>query len=176
MAMLADVKAYVGLMDTSHDLLVAAVISGVLDSADEYMGVRYSDAAGVEDHFDGGVEMLFLRHVNVRNLTLYVDGDEQATDTYDLYSETGKIKKRCGAWQKGNRIIRVTYDGGWSEDALPSSLRMKLVKQVGWEFRRRKDPGLQSVTFPDGSVNKFDLGEWLADVEVELNRRRRLII
>jgi len=55
-------------------------------------------------------------------------------------------------------------------DTIPESLMPKLLKQVGYEYRRRKDFGLSSVTFPDGNVNKFMIDEWLPDVLKAIQR------
>jgi len=59
---------------------------------------------------------------------------------------------------------------------VPKSINDAVAKQVNYEFRRRKDPGLSSQSFPDGSVNKFDVGEWLKGVEATLNGARRIKI
>jgi len=176
MTILADTKALLGITDTTHDLQLGQMIAGIMDEADEYMGVRCSEAESVEDWFDGGTPILYLRHVNILSFHLYEDGVLQAADTYALYSADGKVKKVCGDWQSGFRVIRVIYDGGYEEDALPASLRTKLIKQISYEFRRRKDIGLASVTYPDGTINKFAMDEWLPDVKAELDRRRRLIL
>jgi len=57
---------------------------------------------------------------------------------------------------------------------VPKAINDAVAKQVTYEFRRRKDIGLQSQSFPDGSVNKFDTGEWLKGVSETLNGARRI--
>jgi hypothetical protein len=54
------------------------------------------------------------------------------------------------------------------------SIERKLCIQIAYEFRRRHDAGLSSVTYPDGSVSKYDIGEWLPDVKKVLFRYKRI--
>ena len=53
-------------------------------------------------------------------------------------------------------------------------LERKVCKQIAYEFRQRGSLGLSSVTYPDGSINKYEVEEWLPDVKVALDRRRHI--
>lgn len=55
---------------------------------------------------------------------------------------------------------------------LHASLQRPLAKQVSYEYRQRTAPGLQSISFPDGSVHKFNDDEWITDVKAAFDRRR----
>ena len=57
---------------------------------------------------------------------------------------------------------------------LPSALEFPLMKQINFEYRRKTDPGLSSVSFPDGSVSKFEVNEWLPSVKNILDRHRHI--
>lgn len=64
----------------------------------------------------------------------------------------------------GRAVEYINDDDITAQATLPAELLRPLAKQVSYEFRRKKDPGLQSTSFPDGSVNKFSDDEWLPDV------------
>lgn len=55
------------------------------------------------------------------------------------------------------------------------SIERALRIQINYEFRRRADPGLSSVQYEDGSINKFSVDEWLGKVRRVLNRSRPTI-
>jgi len=56
------------------------------------------------------------------------------------------------------------------------AIERKLCIQISYEFRRRHDAGLSSVSYPDGSVSKYEVGEWLPDVKKVLLRKRVITI
>jgi hypothetical protein len=193
MTMLVDAKTLIGSpVDASgnFDGLLEDIIAGILAEADEFMGVSYQEVTDQEDLLDGGVKTLYLSHVNVSYPVVEVDGVVLPADNYTFYPEAGRIRVKESSFSgfpsdshhpgsgfaPGQRNVKVTYDGGYPEDEYPASLRRKLLKQVSYEFRRRNDPGLSVVSYPDGSVQKFAIGEWLPDVEAELLRRRRIFL
>jgi hypothetical protein len=191
--MLMDAKTLLGSpvnASGDYDGLLEDIIAGVLAEADEYMGVSYAKVTGNIAYLDGGPSTLYLPHVNVSNVSVEVDDVALTADEFTVYPESGKIKAKTGylsgwptasdvvggSFAQGQRNVMVTYDGGYAEDSYPLSLRRKLLKQVSYEFRRRNDPGLSAVSYPDGTVQKFAVGEWLPDVEAELLRRRRMFL
>lgn len=175
MFLLEDVKRLLDVKSTEFDDLITDIVQAVQDEADEYMQLKHLEATGQTAYFDGGVATLYLEHANVSNVTVTEDGTALIDGTdYYLYPERGVIKHASATFAEGKRIIVVTYDAGYGDDDLPVSLRRKIVKQAAYEFRRRKDMGLSSVRYPDGSVEKYMIDEWLPDVEMELKRRRRI--
>jgi hypothetical protein len=69
-----------------------------------------------------------------------------------------------------------TSGAAYSTGGLPEDLKLALLEQISYVWRRRNDPGLSSVTYPDGSVNKFQLKKFLSQVQVTLDAYRRTAI
>jgi hypothetical protein len=180
MSILTEVKALLEITDTTFDAILTTIIADILAKADEYMDIKYSSITDNVQYFDGGIATVYLAYTNISNLVFEVDDEELTegrTEDYVLYPDEGKVK--CSTedgFVEGLRIITATYDGGYAEDDLPVSLRGALIKQIAYNFRRRKDPGLSSVTFPDGTIQKHSIDEWLKDVKKELDRRKRIIL
>lgn len=63
-----------------------------------------------------------------------------------------------------------------SAATLPEALEVPLCKQINKEVRRRADPGLTSVSFPDGSINKISSDEWIPSVKKALIRHKDISI
>jgi hypothetical protein len=59
---------------------------------------------------------------------------------------------------------------------IPADLENAVCREVAYRFRRRKDLGLQSVSFPDGSIQKMDTGQFLKEVRIILDRFRRRVV
>jgi len=77
----------------------------------------------------------------------------------------------------GQQITEQMIDFLDNEDEVdadnpPLSLKRACLMQVTYEFRRRKDLGLSSTTYTDGTVNKFQIDEFLPAVEKILQRHK----
>jgi hypothetical protein len=55
-----------------------------------------------------------------------------------------------------------------------TTLERAVCKQIAYEFNRRKDLGLSSVSYPDGSVSKYEIEEFLPSVRKILERYRTI--
>ena len=70
-----------------------------------------------------------------------------------------------------DQMITYLNNPSWVDVSNPPlSLRRAALKQTAHEFKQKKTPGLQSVTFTDGSINKMQIDEWLKDVKNILDR------
>lgn len=178
MPILDDLKTSLEITVTTFDTILTTIIDCVKAAAWEYMDISYEPVTDYEEYFDGGTRDIYLKHANISSLAVELDGSplvEGNEEDYVFYSDISRVRSVAGEFTSGLKIVKATYTGGYAEDDIPEPIRQKLIKQMGYEFRRRKDPGLSSVTYPDGSLNKLDINEWLPDVKAALKRKKRYI-
>lgn len=178
MTILADLKTMLEISGTDFDTILGNIIDGIKEEAYQYMDIKYDAIVDNIQYFDGGESIYYLDHANVSSLSLSFDGTAMVAGNdqdYVLYPDRGKIKIVDGPLDEGFRLLVATYSGGYAEDSIPNPLRSKLIKQMGYEFRRRKDPGLSSVSYPNGGVSKYSIDEWLNDVKAVLDKYKRMI-
>jgi hypothetical protein len=174
--MLSDAKLLLEITGHEHDAILSLMIPAIMEAADDYMGIRYSGyVTNRVELRNGGKSIYYLDYAGAYALTVEVEDVEVPEEDYVLDSARSIVRFKSGETVKGMGNVRFTYSGGYGDTEIPAPLRRKLLRQVEYEFRRRRDPGLMTVGFPDGSVSKFETGEWLPDVEKELMRRKRYV-
>ena len=58
----------------------------------------------------------------------------------------------------------------------PLALRRAALKQCCFEYKQRATPGLTSAQYQDGSINKYQAGEFLTEVEQIMKRYKRFAL
>jgi hypothetical protein len=187
---LAQVKALLETQETQWDGLVEEMIDAVSARAAAYCNRDFEKKERVEYH-DGGGQYLYLKGLPVVSIASIQGSDTWEWDAgtliptgdYQLLS-AGMVGYRYGVWPYGPRALKVTYTGGYDVffegegsppegyNPPPNDLEMAVRTQVAYDFRRRKDIGLESVSFPDGSIQKMASGEFLRAVKDVLDRYR----
>jgi hypothetical protein len=187
---LARVKALLELTQTDWDGLIEELIGAASARAAAWCNRDFEKRERVEYHDGGG------RHLYLKGLPVVEIVSIHASDAWDWEAgalvppghyrllPAGMVGYRFGLWPYGPRALKVTYSGGYdaffegdgsppdSYTPPPDDLEMAVRTQVAYDFRRRKDVGLESVSFPDGSIQKMSSGEFLQSVRQVLDRYR----
>ena len=177
---LAKVKTLLELAETDWDGLINELIGAVSERCASYCNRDFENKSRVEYH-DGGGRYLYLMGLPVvgsitsiygSDTWEWASGDLINADDYFLHA-SGMLGYRYGAWPYGPKALKVTYTGGYDAfyegegsppegyNPVPDDLEMAARTQVAYDFNRRKDVGLESVSFPDGSIQKVSSGEFL---------------
>lgn len=176
---LTKVKDQMEIGDIRYDVYLKELIEDVSSDAQEYMDLRFDKVAQQTVYLDGGARQVYLPHANVSNVKVWSDpskifSTEMDSSYFEVGSRRGVVRLIHGTFPRAAGSVKVQYDGGYEVDAVP--FRRALIKQIAYNFKRRNDLGLSSVTFPDGTINKMSIDEWLPDVEEILKRNKRLVV
>jgi hypothetical protein len=174
------------------DDLLSRLITAVSKRAETFCNREFEKKERLEFH-DGGGKYLYLRALPVAEIASIICSDTWdwagasplSISSYAFEAATGMVLYRGGEWPYGEGAVRVTYTGGFDSfleegteppegyTPIPEDLQQVVCTQAAYEYRRRNDQGLQAVSFPDGSIQKMDVGEFLSMVKTALLRYRR---
>jgi hypothetical protein len=179
-------------MEAETKAQIEAGIAKVSARAGGFCNRDFERQERVSYHHGGG-RYLYLNEVPVQTIReiLYSVSWEwegaivYAPSDYALLSpNSGLVGFKWIYWPSGQYALRVTYTGGFDPAPadgqnppadyvpIPADLEGAICRQVAYEWRRRNDVGIRSVSLPDGTINKMDVGEWLESVEKTLRRHR----
>jgi hypothetical protein len=190
-ATLAEVKSMFDppITDTVYDAALEIYMAAVGAEFDNYCN-RAFEAAEYTEILNGGVENIWLRNTPVDYIIgVWVDADQQFEDDDALSEENedftladpeaGRVYGpflNCLDYQ-----VKVQYFGGYAppedpddEPEIPADLKLAFIRQVVHDFKRRKDVGLQNITFKDGSISKTTTSMLLPVVTEVLDRYRTM--
>ena len=178
---LAEVKEYLRTAGTPigsdfDSLIENSLIPAVSQLIEKHCSRSFGEATFTEYH-DGGGDFIHVKNPPIISVTsIYQDEDWEWSSSYLVSSSSYinflvNIGSKSGKWPYAIRSIKVTYIGGYVYTAsaghvvLPDDIKYAATLQVAYSFKRRKDIGLQTISFPDGSIQKFDTGPLLAEVK-----------
>ena len=199
---LTDVKDRLGIRaaDTDYDQLINRLIASMTARFEKYChGRRFIlNAADETEYFTGCGRYLQLDRYPIVSITSI----KQAYD-YDFTSATaltedtdfrivkkgkagnkGIIYKINSAWLEKEDIIQVVYKGGFcpagqtpgaGEFALADDLREAAIVQSAFDYKRKDDLGLASISAEGGSISKFETYGLLKAVRVILDSYKKAL-
>jgi hypothetical protein len=125
----AEVKTYLGLTGSTHDDLIAELITLVSETIESYCNTYFESTATTE-YVDGGHEYLIVPRSPIISITLIKDTTDDSTvssSSYDYYPSEGMIYLKDSGlnglytWGAGRRRYRVTYHTGFA--AVPEAVK-----------------------------------------------------
>lgn len=146
---LANAKAYLGVVHSDEDTLLALLISAVTAQVEAWTGAKFTNATFTE-YLTGGTGSLVLPHVPITSITSIADhwnsdAVTPATD-YQLDAESGLVRAVGEAmWSEGVRRWKVIYVGGYS--GAPSDVQLAALMLIAGRYNRRDS--LQSERLGD---------------------------
>lgn len=179
-------------MDPDKQAQLTAKITEVSVRAAKFCNREFERVERLSYH-DGGGRYLYLPELPVQSIAevLYsVEWDWDGATVYGpsdyalLSPKAGMLGFRWGYWPDGANALRVKSTGGYDPAPadpdnmpegyvpIPADLEGAICQQVVYEWRRRNDPGISSVSLPDGTINKMQVDEWLEAVKQTLLRYR----
>lgn len=159
---LAEFKTHEGIVGTSLDAFVTAMIPRSLAALERLTNRKLEAASFTEDYGGNGTPNLFLRYPPINSITEIKESDTRdfasvtaiPSSDYVLDSEAGILKRveateiavlRTGAiWPSGDYNIRVVYNGGFS--TVPEDLKEAAMLWTSLRLRRRGSIGIVSET------------------------------
>lgn len=174
-ATLAEIKADLGITDTTDDAVLTRLIEAVQGRFDTYCRRIFLEVAARQEIHDGGTSRIFVEAWPIESVSeVVIDGDQEwgsaesilASDDYLVDNRRGAILYGRGdvAWPSGKQCVRVTYSGGlvasdgtaangYVDAGHLQTLKRALMMQVEFEWRNRLTLGQQSASMQGASVS-----------------------
>jgi hypothetical protein len=183
---LDEVEAYIGKTTDEDTAILDQLIDGISRQFNSYTDRTLAVATYTNECYDGnGREVMYLHNYPLTGNLAVVEDDIALTagneNDYVSYNNEGKLVRVNKTWYEGYKMIQVTYTAGYTclsgNITLPADLRLAALKQIAYDFSRytRKDLGVDSVTYPDGSISRTQSG-LLDEVKQVLDQYRRITL
>jgi len=193
-ATLEEIKALnePAITNEDYDELINVYMEAIGATFSNHCNRQFQLNTYIEYH-EGTGEYIFLQELPVRQINnIWMDANSEWDENSLLDPEDyvllpdGRIWSLCFNWRLQNykvEAIKVEYEGGFdtidgeSQDfPVPADLKLAFIRQIQYDVKRRKDAGISTVTFKDGSIYKQPLVELLPQVAATLDYYRMINI
>jgi len=171
---LTDLKAFIEKTDTTHDQLLSGIIERVSFVIETFLN-RYLLKAARTISRDAGRRYYYLPAYPIdeaASLTVTCAGAAQTKDTqFFVRANDGLIefqKSSVPTYTDPKEVV-IAWTGGYVASGesdtecldVPYDLKEAALRQSAYNFRRRRDIGISSVSMPDGSISKNPIDAFL---------------
>ena len=174
LASLTDVKIFLEKTDTNQDSLLALVIERVSSRIEIFLNRNLLKTARTV-YRNAGKRNYYLPAYPIDEsapLTVTYDGTVRTKDTdYFVNANDGLIEFQKAAipTYTDPKEVVITWTGGYAASGegateclnVPLDIQEAALRQSAYNFRRRKDIGISSVSMPDGTVSKSPTDSYL---------------
>lgn len=168
---LEDAKGFLGITDTSKDIILTVYINGISDfiqgDGETFLAKDY-----VEKYHGTGTQNLILDHKPINSVTSILSSGNDLTD-YEIIKNQGVLYRDYGWVMSGStnpmmhdrinevyKTIEVEYNAGYSK--IPSDLAMLVFEMLDIKYQNNRANGLKSYKISDVSKTWKDVTEMLS--------------
>jgi len=180
---LDEAKGFIGKVTDEDTAIIEQLIESVGGMFNGYTGRTLVSANYANETYDGnGKQVMWLNNYPVTGNMTVTENDTALTagnlNDYLCYNSTGRLYRCNNVWYTGAKQVQVTYTAGYvctgNNVTLPVDIRLEALVQIAEEFSRyqRKDWGIDSISYPDGSRSRTQTG-LLDRVKKVLDKYRR---
>lgn len=181
LASLDDIKAFMEVNNSNFDDLITMILESVSAKMETYLNRNLEKLERIA-YFNGGKHYYYVNAFPIdsdADITVTVGGftgyDEGSS--YYVWRDEGCIQFVSKPSDSLPKQIKIVYTGGYVTTdeiiAVPTDLKYACIIQTSFEFRRRKDVGLEAINLPDGSVSIPIRSEFISEVESILKKFRK---
>lgn len=164
-ATLAEVKTYLELTASTHDVRLQDALNRAQAIAESYCNRKFDEGTFTEYFDGGGRNMLLLRNYPVASVAsvhddfsrTYGDATLIAPTSYGLDKELGILRLDSGLFfLDGNQNVKVVYTGGYAD--APHDLKQAVILGAVALFEERKNVGVNSRSLGEGGTVSYRHG------------------
>lgn len=163
-------ESEVDLINNAASIVAARMCGRGLDEN----GYSYLVATARTEYYDGdGTDTLLVRAYPISTVaSVYVDtnraygtADLVSSDDYVWYAMTGTVKTDGALFSGGNKSIKITYTGGYSDAPWDLQQAVKELTQFWYKRNTDKRVGVNSVSVGDKNISyEADVPKAIASV------------
>jgi len=172
---LANLKSYLGITDSSNDVLLEKLIDNVTEWIEGQLGGRrIKETQYTDDRYDGGTQDIFLRQWPITELTSvqFNTGtisapvwQSFAADDFVKYAEQGIIRFIAGTGRPGLKNLRFTFKAGFT--AIPDDLELVAKQLIADVFNSRLAGGKKAESVEGASITWAGAGGGESELSAE---------